>query len=84
VPAAASWTPPASPSDQEFRAQLRRLEGVPAEVLEHDGLMRVPLPVLRAYGGAADPNVREDGGHLYLNATPDFLAALAGDLEAIC
>jgi hypothetical protein len=46
--------------------------------------MRVPLPVLRAYGGAADPNVREDGGHLYLNTTPDFLAALAGDLEAIC
>ena len=58
---------------------------------------------LRAYGGAADPNVREehveawscqttrcfaarifDGGHFYLNTTPDFLATLAGDLEAIC
>jgi surfactin synthase thioesterase subunit len=44
----AGWTPPASPSDQEFRAQLRRLEGVPAEVLDNDGLMRVLLPVLRA------------------------------------
>jgi len=121
----AGWTPPASPSDQEFRAQLRRLEGVPAEVLDNDGLMRVLLPVLRAdtalyrnyvysleppldlplraYGGAADPNVREehveawscqttrsfaarifDGGHFYLNTAPDFLTALAGDLEAIC
>jgi surfactin synthase thioesterase subunit/glycosyltransferase involved in cell wall biosynthesis len=121
----AGWTPPASPSDQEFRAQLRRLEGVPAEVLDNEPLMRVLLPVLRAdtalyrnyvysveppfdlplraYGGAADPNVREehveawscqttrsfaarifDGGHFYVNTAPDFLAALAGDLEAIC
>ncbi|MDP2996512.1 MAG: alpha/beta fold hydrolase [Bryobacterales bacterium] len=121
----AGWTPPASPSDQEFRAQLRRLEGVPPEVLDNDGLMRVLLPVLRAdtalyrnyvysveppldlplraYGGAADPNVRQehveawscqttrsfaarifDGGHFYLNTAPEFLATLAGDLEALC
>ncbi len=78
----AGWTPPPPPAAEEFRAQLRRLEGVPAEVLENDELMRVLLPVLRAdtmlyrnyvysveppielpvraYGGAADPNVREE------------------------
>ncbi|MBI4876493.1 MAG: alpha/beta fold hydrolase [Acidobacteria bacterium] len=116
------WTPLPPPADEEFRAQLRRLEGVPAEVLENDGLMRVLAPVLRAdtalyrnyvytpelpfgfalraYGGAADPNVREehveawncqtsgsfaarifDGGHFYLQTTPDFLPTLAQDLS---
>ncbi len=43
-----AWAPPPPPTDEEFRAQLRRLEGVPAEVLDNDELMRVLLPVLRA------------------------------------
>jgi medium-chain acyl-[acyl-carrier-protein] hydrolase len=44
----AGWSPPPPPADEEFRAQLRRLEGVPAEVLENDELMRLLLPLLRA------------------------------------
>ena len=71
--------PPPDPSDEQFVAELRRLEGIPAEVLDNADLMRVVMPALRAdaalyrryvytedvplgcpiraYGGAADPNV---------------------------
>lgn len=34
--------------DAEFRAELKRLNGTPAAVLDHDELMQVFLPVLRA------------------------------------
>jgi medium-chain acyl-[acyl-carrier-protein] hydrolase len=35
-------------SPQEFRAELRRLEGTPAAVLEHEELMQIAEPILRA------------------------------------
>jgi surfactin synthase thioesterase subunit len=93
----AEWTPPPPPNDEEFRAQLRRLEGVPAEVLENAGLMRVLLPALRAdtelyrnyvysveppfdfplraYGGSADPNVREEHVEAWACQTTGSFAA---------
>jgi surfactin synthase thioesterase subunit len=37
----AGWTPPPPPTEEEFRAQLERLEGVAPEVLDNDELMRV-------------------------------------------
>ena len=40
--------PPPEPSEADFLAELRRLEGVPAEVLDHPELLRLILPVLRA------------------------------------
>jgi surfactin synthase thioesterase subunit/glycosyltransferase involved in cell wall biosynthesis len=42
------WTPPPEPSDDEFKQELRRLEGVPPEALENEELMQVILPALRA------------------------------------
>jgi surfactin synthase thioesterase subunit/glycosyltransferase involved in cell wall biosynthesis len=43
-----NWKPPAKPSEAEFLAELRRLEGVPDEVLENEELTRILLPVLAA------------------------------------
>lgn len=43
-----NWRPPAKPTEQEFLAELRRLEGVPREVLENEELLRILLPVLAA------------------------------------
>jgi medium-chain acyl-[acyl-carrier-protein] hydrolase len=40
--------PPPEPSEQEFVEELRRLEGMPKEVLDQEELMRVILPTLRA------------------------------------
>jgi surfactin synthase thioesterase subunit/glycosyltransferase involved in cell wall biosynthesis len=40
--------PPPEPSEADFLADLRRLEGVPAEVLDHPELLRLLLPTLRA------------------------------------
>ena len=34
--------------DEEFKAELRRLEGTPKEILEHAELMELLLPMLRA------------------------------------
>ncbi len=42
------WTPPPEPSDAEFIEHLRRLEGVPEEVLQNPDLLGVILPALRA------------------------------------
>ncbi len=72
--------PPPDPSPDEFLEELRRLEGVPAEILADPALLAAVLPALtadaalyrryvyaeaaplpfpmRAYGGAADPNIR--------------------------
>jgi len=36
------------PSDEELLGELRRLDGIPAELLENRGLMRLALPALRA------------------------------------
>ena len=43
-----NWKPPAKPSEAEFLAELRRLEGVPEEVLNNEELARILLPVLSA------------------------------------
>jgi medium-chain acyl-[acyl-carrier-protein] hydrolase len=40
--------PPPAPSDEQLLAELRRLEGIPAEVLDDPALMRALLPALRA------------------------------------
>jgi medium-chain acyl-[acyl-carrier-protein] hydrolase len=40
-------TPPPDPGEAEFLAELRRLEGVPPELLEHPEALRVLLPALQ-------------------------------------
>ena len=40
--------PPPPPSDDELIEELRRLEGIPPELLEHRELMQLALPALRA------------------------------------
>ena len=40
--------PPAPPSDAQLLDELRRLDGIPAEVLDDPALMRVLLPAVRA------------------------------------
>jgi surfactin synthase thioesterase subunit len=40
--------PPAAPSDEQFLAELRRLQGIPNEVLDDPAMMRAVLPALRA------------------------------------
>lgn len=74
--------PPAAPEDQQLLDELRRLQGIPSEILDDPAMMRAVLPVLkadaalyrnyvyaedaplpcpiRAYGGAADPNIRAE------------------------
>jgi surfactin synthase thioesterase subunit len=61
--------PAPAPSREAFVEELRRLEGIPAEVLgDAAALYRnyiyaegPPLPIpVRAYGGADDPNVRRE------------------------
>ncbi len=41
-------TPLPEPSDEQLIAELRRLDGMPAEVLEHQTVLRALLPALRA------------------------------------
>ena len=45
------WNPPPEPSDAQFLEELRRLEGLPAEVLQNDAMLRIVLPALRADAG---------------------------------
>ena len=40
--------PPSDPTEEQFLAELRRLEGIPAEVLDNPELMAHVLPALRA------------------------------------
>jgi surfactin synthase thioesterase subunit/glycosyltransferase involved in cell wall biosynthesis len=42
------YVPPPAPSDEEFLRELRRLEGMPAELLNDSAAMRAILPALRA------------------------------------
>jgi medium-chain acyl-[acyl-carrier-protein] hydrolase len=48
-------------SDDEFRAELRRLRGTPAAVLDNDELMQMVLPTLRADFTAHETYVLADG-----------------------
>ena len=42
------YVPPPAPSREAFVEELRRLEGIPAEVLDNAALMRAILPALEA------------------------------------
>jgi surfactin synthase thioesterase subunit len=42
------WSPPPEPDDGELLEQLRRLDGVPAELLANRAAMQLALPALRA------------------------------------
>jgi surfactin synthase thioesterase subunit/glycosyltransferase involved in cell wall biosynthesis len=77
-----NYTPPPAPGDEQFLAELQRLQGIPDELIDDPALMRAILPALRAdaslyrryaytedapldcairaYGGAADSNVRPE------------------------
>ncbi len=46
-----NWQPPPDPTDEEFMAELRRLEGVPPEALDNPELLEIVLPALRADTG---------------------------------
>ncbi|HTM49045.1 MAG TPA: alpha/beta fold hydrolase [Bryobacteraceae bacterium] len=41
-----NWTPPPAPTEAEFLEQLRRLDGIPAEILDNPQAMELALPVL--------------------------------------
>jgi len=43
-----NYTPGPEPSEADFIDELRRLGGLPSEVLDHEELMRLVLPMLRA------------------------------------
>ena len=43
-----NWTPPPAPDDRELLEQLRRLDGIPTEVLENPQVLEYALPVFRA------------------------------------
>jgi surfactin synthase thioesterase subunit/glycosyltransferase involved in cell wall biosynthesis len=43
-----NYTPPPAPGDEEFLAELQRLEGIPDELIDDAALMRAILPALRA------------------------------------
>jgi surfactin synthase thioesterase subunit/glycosyltransferase involved in cell wall biosynthesis len=42
------WDPGPEPEDEQLLEQLRRLEGIPPDVLDNPELMRILFPVLRA------------------------------------
>ena len=42
------YTPPPAPTEAEFLDELRRLEGIPREVLDDPAVLRAILPALRA------------------------------------
>src|SRR5207253_746598 len=44
--------PPPDPNDAAFLDELRRLEGMPPEVLNHAELMQIAMPALRADAAA--------------------------------
>jgi surfactin synthase thioesterase subunit/glycosyltransferase involved in cell wall biosynthesis len=43
-----NWMPPPDPSDDEFMEELRQLEGVRRELLDHPEALRVLMPALKA------------------------------------
>jgi medium-chain acyl-[acyl-carrier-protein] hydrolase len=43
-----NYTPPPAPSDSQFVEELRRLEGIPGEVLDRPASMRALLPALKS------------------------------------
>ena len=43
-----NYTPPPAPGDEQFLAELQRLQGIPDELIDDPALMRAILPALRA------------------------------------
>jgi surfactin synthase thioesterase subunit/glycosyltransferase involved in cell wall biosynthesis len=43
-----NWTPPAEPREAEFLEQLRRLDGIPDDILANPKAMQMAMPALRA------------------------------------
>jgi medium-chain acyl-[acyl-carrier-protein] hydrolase len=43
-----NYTPPPAPGDEQFLAELQRLEGIPAELIDDAALMRAILPAMEA------------------------------------
>jgi surfactin synthase thioesterase subunit len=81
-----NWTPPPPPDDRELLEQLRRLDGIPSEVLENRQVMEYALPVLRAdtalfrnYVYATEPPlplpIFAYGGHSDPNVTAEHVEA---------
>ncbi|HMC62928.1 MAG TPA: thioesterase domain-containing protein, partial [Candidatus Solibacter sp.] len=46
-----NYVPPATPGDEQLLAELRRLRGIPNELLDDPAVMRSVLPALRADSG---------------------------------
>ena len=43
-----NYVPPPDPTDPQFIEELRRLQGIPPELLDHPAMMRAILPALKA------------------------------------
>jgi surfactin synthase thioesterase subunit len=52
-----NWTPPPAPDDRELLQQLRRLDGIPSDVLDNPQMMEYALPVLRRYRAISELRV---------------------------
>jgi surfactin synthase thioesterase subunit/glycosyltransferase involved in cell wall biosynthesis len=85
--------PPPAPSDAEFLDELRRLEGMPAELLNNPAAMRTILPALRADAALyrnyvyteespLDVPVRAYGGASDPRIGPEHLQAWAAQTSA--
>jgi surfactin synthase thioesterase subunit len=85
--------PAPEPADEEFLDELRRLEGVPAAILENRELLQVILPALRAdtelyrnYVYVEEPPlacpIRAYGGAGDPNVKPEHLAAWGSQTTA--
>ncbi len=83
------YTPPPDPSEEDFLAELRRLEGIPSEALNDPAILRAILPVLSAdatlyrhyvYSDDAPLGcpIRAYGGESDPNVRPEHLTAWAG------
>jgi surfactin synthase thioesterase subunit/glycosyltransferase involved in cell wall biosynthesis len=53
--------PPPPPSDDELIEELRRLDGIPQELLDHHELMQLALPALRADTALYRKYIYQDG-----------------------
>jgi surfactin synthase thioesterase subunit/glycosyltransferase involved in cell wall biosynthesis len=88
-----NYTPPPAPSEAQFLEELRRLEGLPAEALDHPALLAAILPALTAdaalyrnYVYAEGPPlacaIRAYGGSGDPNVRPEHLEGWASQTGA--
>jgi surfactin synthase thioesterase subunit len=87
------YTPPPAPSDEQFLAELRRLDGFPADALDDSALLAAILPALKADAALyrnyvytedapLDCPIRAYGGLADPNVVPAHLKAWAGETSA--